>query len=143
MKPKIVCTGLENKGVCVMCGGELPKRRRIYCSEECAERYVHLFSWGEAQRDALKRAHWRCQICGVSNDGLFKIGVKLLDWDDNSIYILYRLEVHHIIPLSGADRAWHPLNVPWNLLVLCHDCHVYVHSKDYILGCSQEVMELL
>ena len=141
MKPKIVCTGFENRGLCAMCGGELPKRRRAYCSDGCADVYVSLFSWGSAYLDASKRVHHKCQACGVTRDGLFKVGLKELGYDDPSIYILYRFEVHHIIPLNGEDRTWHPLNIPSNLRVLCHDCHVYEHSKEYTSGCKQAMME--
>lgn len=138
---KVVCTGYENQGICSMCEGQLGERRRAYCSEECAECYAHLFSWGEAQRDALKQAHRRCQVCGISGNGLFKVGVKLLGWDDNSVYVLYRLEVHHIIPLNGEDRTWHRLNVPSNLLVVCHDCHVLLHTPAKLKKLEHQKMQ--
>jgi 5-methylcytosine-specific restriction endonuclease McrA len=39
------------------------------------------------------------------------------------------LEVHHIIPLNGAYRAWSKLNHPDNLIALCHDCHQTRHDE--------------
>ena len=133
---KAVCTGYENQGICAMCGGELPKRRRVYCSDKCAELYNHLFFWQTASSDAFKRADKRCQRCGRSY-----LDVPLVaegSWMERS-----GIEVHHIIPLNGADRTWHRLNMPYNLKVLCHDCHIYEHKKIAARRCSQEVMELV
>jgi hypothetical protein len=37
--------------------------------------------------------------------------------------------VHHIIPVNGEDRWFNPLNVPCNLIALCHDCHMKWHKR--------------
>jgi len=132
MKLKVVCTGYENQGICVMCGGELPKSRRVYCSDKCAEFYKHLFFWQTASHDAFKRAGERCQRCGRGCMDVPLLGEG--SWAERS-----GMEVHHIIPLNGEDRTWHRLNMPYNLRVLCHKCHVYEHSKEY----KQKVMELI
>lgn len=104
-----------------MCGRELTKRRRVYCSGECALLYWDLFFWNAAKCEAIERAHHKCQRCGVSERGLAKI---YSHWYQISI-----LEVHHIRPLNGRARTWNKLNIPSNLLALCHECHVLVHSQ--------------
>lgn len=121
---KIVCTGYENQGICAMCGGPLGKSRRIYCCEDCATQYRNLFYWPWAKYEAIKTAHHKCQRCGITGLGYFnthRAGLRPCDPSPT-------LEVHHIIPLNGAVRTWHPLNIPPNLLVVCHDCHVLLHT---------------
>lgn len=131
---KVVCTGYENQGICAMCGGELGKRRRVYCSGECAELYLDLFFWPYARYEAIERAHHRCQECGVTKRGLAKIYAR---WFEKA-----QLEVHHIIPLNGEFRQWHPLNIPSNLKVLCHDCHVVTRKKDIPAVPSKQTPQL-
>lgn len=121
---KKVCTGFENKGICAMCGGKLGKGRRCYCNDECAELYNDLFLWSRASSEAVKRANRKCQRCGITGDGYWKTHRDNFSPFAPSL----SLEVHHIIPLNGHDRTWHPLNTPDNLLVLCHDCHVLLHT---------------
>ena len=119
MRDKRLCTGYENQGICAMCGGKIESRRRQYCSDECANLYRQLFLWPTASRHAIKMANGRCQQCGITDKGICKS--RHLRWG------VRRLEVHHIVPLNGEERAWHRLNYPSNLLVLCHECHVLLH----------------
>lgn len=120
MKLKVVCTGYENQGICAMCGGKLGTRRRVYCSKECADLYLDLFFWPFARYEAINRTHHRCEECGVTERGLAKIYSRWFE--------MAGLQVHHIIPLNAEGRIWHRLNIASNLLVLCHDCHVLMHS---------------
>ena len=117
---KTVCTGYENHGICSMCGGQLPKRRRTYCCDECADLYCSLFCWPQASGNAIDKANHKCQVCGVSSDGTRAI--------HGNWYEKMGLRVHHIIPVNGEPRTWHPLNIPGNLLVLSHECHVLLHT---------------
>ena len=128
MRYKVICTGYENQGICAMCGGPLPSGRRTYCSTECYELYYDLFFWAQAAQNAMYRAHHKCQVCGITARGLSRI--ELATWGHHFLEI-YRLEVHHIIPLNGQDRTWHALNIPGNLLVVCHECHVILHSRKH------------
>lgn len=106
-------------GFCIWCEGELKNRRqKKFCSPECSKAYCLMFSWQDAARAALKRAHHHCQMCGVGWRGCIAYGDRHNPFD-----------VHHIIPLNGEDRTWHPLNYPSNLIVLCHDCHIAIHLK--------------
>ena len=121
---KPLCTGYENQGVCVMCGGELRGRRKVYCSAECHDLYLDLFFWPFARDAAIRRATRKCQICGVTRKGLAKI-CRNHSWGH------WGLSVHHLEPVKGATRTWHVLNIPSNLLVVCHDCHVLLHTPSY------------
>lgn len=123
MTLKVVCTGYENRGVCSMCGGVLSRGRRAYCSKECSDLYLNLFFWPWASWEAVARAGHKCQRCGVSEAGLHRLAYTTRCYDST-----YRLEVHHIIPLDGEPRTWHRLNYWANLLVVCHDCHVTLHT---------------
>lgn len=38
-------------------------------------------------------------------------------------YTSRHLEVHHRVPMNGEDRQYSILNLPYNLVVLCPDCH--------------------
>lgn len=95
-----------NKGICLWCGGELPKRRRKYCCDEHAELYfVHKIAplwWENARKAALLRANNCCEECGA--EGKWPV----------------KLEVHHIEKLE-AGEAYHnsPKNRLDNLKVLC------------------------
>jgi hypothetical protein len=115
----LILTGYEHTGRCFWCGGEFPdKRKRHYCSEKCSTEYHRHFEWNYASSWARERTGHRCQECGVEQKYLRGNG-----WAEFKT----NLEVHHIIPLDGAERWFSILNVPCNLLVLCHDCHVKRH----------------
>jgi 5-methylcytosine-specific restriction endonuclease McrA len=127
MTVKAICTGHENRGICVMCGGELRGRRTVYCSGECHDLYLGLFFWPWASDSAMRRCNHKCQRCGVTGRGLGRLQRQAGGWVDYR----FRLEVHHVIPLNGELRTWHRLNVPANLLVVCHECHVLLHTPSY------------
>jgi hypothetical protein len=106
-------------GFCIWCEGELKNRRqKKFCSQDCSHIYCLMFSWQDAAKAALKRAKNHCQMCGVGWRGCVAFSGRHNPFD-----------VHHIIPLNGEDRDWHPLNYPSNLIVLCHDCHVAIHVR--------------
>ena len=122
-----VLTGYEGIGRCFWCGKELEGKRKRYCRGHMGIYYKH-FMWQSASKWALERANYCCQNCGSK----------------------VRLEVHHIVPLNGGDRFFSALNLPWNLVTLCHECHVEIHKEVKQLKNSwedarakgQEVMEL-
>ena len=127
------------EGGCRWCGGPLKKRQRKYCCQTCVDAFYHTFEWQWASKQAVRRAHYRCQCCG------FKPGCRKSDF-------VSLLNVHHIIPVNGEVRTWHPFNHPGNLIVLCHDCHVAIHAKlnelvrvpmpPKLIDLRQQVMEL-
>lgn len=98
-------TGLEtNSRNCWLCGAELKLRQQRYCSGHGAL-YHELFDWNYARACAINRVRC-CENCGSDAD----------------------LQVHHITPLEGRERYMSRYNLPWNLMVLCHDCHVEIHA---------------
>ncbi|KKL90868.1 hypothetical protein LCGC14_1900370 [marine sediment metagenome] len=107
-----VMTGLEGTGTCWLCGADPGgKRYRRYCWGH-GRIYYELFHWSYASPAAIERAGYCCENCGVK-DVATRQG---------------RLEVHHIIPLEGGPRLWTFLNLPWNLIAFCHDCHQEIHA---------------
>jgi len=105
-----VMTGLEGTGACWLCGADPGgKRYRRYCWGH-GKIYYELFHWNYAVPAALERAGYLCENCGAAGDHSAS------------------LEVHHIIPLEGGPRLWTFLNLPWNLITFCHDCHLEIHA---------------
>ena len=113
----VVLTGFENDDHrCFWCGVELTgSKLKRYCRGHMKEYYNH-FMWIYASTEALKRADYRCENCG-------KKGAHSLGYSGR-----YNLEVHHIVPLEGNRRDFSAYNLPWNLIVLCHDCHLEIHA---------------
>jgi 5-methylcytosine-specific restriction endonuclease McrA len=106
-----VLTGYEGTGRCFWCGGVLKGKLKRYCRGHMTEYYNH-FDRGYASLEARKRAGRKCENCGKPED----------------IYARRtNLEVHHIVPLKGETRYFSAFNLPWNLIILCHDCHTNLH----------------
>ena len=59
--------------------------------------------WERSRQAALKRAGWRCEVCGRPG----------------------RLEVHHKTPLHKGGHPW----AADNLQVLCRGCHLSEHRR--------------
>ena len=105
----VVLTGFEIlPHRCFWCGGELKGKLRRYCYGHMKE-YYRNFEWESASSWAQDRAGHRCENCGIDS----KVG---------------NLEVHHIVPLKGTRRYFSAYNLPFNLIVLCHACHLAIHS---------------
>ena len=116
-----VITGYEGMGRCFWCGKEIQGRRR-FCGGKsgCWTQYQRHFSWSYASSWALRRSEYHCENCGKAAIDIEPIGGK---YNERS-----GLEVHHIIPLNGADRSMNVYNIFWNLVCLCHDCHMELHA---------------
>lgn len=123
-----ILTGYEGTGACLWCGKDFEGKRKRYCTgrmldtgEEAHWRQYHRhFNWTFARDWCLTRYEHRCANCG--HEGSYWNGV---------VYIRGKalLEAHHIIPMEGESREWTPYNLPWNLICLCHECHVLVHAR--------------
>jgi len=101
-----VLTGYEGpERRCFWCGGELKGKLRRYCRGHM-KLYYRYFMWQSASHHALWYAGHRCENCRHT----------------------YKLEVHHIVPLNGEKRDFSHYNLPWNLIVFCHQCHQEVHA---------------
>lgn len=136
-----ILTGYEGTGGCHWCGAALTGRSTRWCRSPHRDQEGHWheywkrFNWGSASFWCLQRYDHRCANCGRSTHTDRKY---LQPWDLVTEYSLYggywnykgivTLEVHHIIPLNGAERIWTPFNLPFNLIALCHSCHLEVHA---------------
>lgn len=106
-----VLTGYETEsGICFWCGKPLKGKAKHYC-RGCMTQYYNHFNWSYASHGARKRANYKCQNCG----------------DTEHDHGMTSLRVHHIVPLKGAARFFSAYNLPWNLVVLCHTCHLEIH----------------
>ncbi len=115
-----VLTGYEGtERRCFWCGGSLAgSKLKRYCYGHMTEYYNH-FDWGYAKSWCIERYEYKCASCGMHVDDIPEVG---------SYYKRSGLEVHHIIPLEGESRQFTAYNLPWNLIALCHTCHVAVHA---------------
>ena len=111
-----VITGYEGTGRCFWCGEDIEGRRR-YCSgrKGCWTRYQEHFRWGYASARCLKHYEYTCANCRLELYPAYWNGTR-------------RLEVHHIIPLNGEERTVSVYNIFWNLICLCHACHIELHA---------------
>jgi hypothetical protein len=112
----VVLTGYEGSGGCMWCGTPL-KGKHKYCYGHMTL-YYNNFNWGYASFEAKKRAGHKCENCGVSEHNISHYGQ----------FNMTNLEVHHIVPLKGEPRFFSAFNLPWNLIYLCHTCHLEVHK---------------
>ncbi len=122
-----ILTGYEGKGDCFWCGKDFEGKRKRYCkgqdldTDETAHwrQYHQHFTWAFARDWCNARYNHACANCSA-------IGSH---WaNDHFIRGEVLLEVHHIIPLEGESRQWTPYNLPWNLICLCHGCHLDIHA---------------
>ncbi len=110
-----VITGFEGTGGCFWCGESLNDKRRRFCGHRSGHwtLYANHFYWTYARSACLNQYEYRCANCGGKKEG-------------RGYYAISSLEAHHIIPLEGDYRAVSSYNVPWNLIALCHQCHLLI-----------------
>lgn len=111
-----VLTGYEGTDKCWWCGSEPHRGKRGRPSHFCwghGRLYDKHFNWNAASSWALERAGHKCENCGANE---MHVG----------FYKQTNLEVHHIVPLNGAPRFYSAFNLPWNLIALCHKCHLLI-----------------
>ncbi len=115
-----VLTGYETEsGICFWCGKPLKRKAKHYC-RGCMTQYYNHFNWSYASYEAKKRANYTCENCGEKGRSAWRFCTTPEDQRTN-------LRVHHIVPLKGAARFFSAYNLPWNLVVLCHTCHLEIH----------------
>lgn len=114
-----ILTGHEVKPhCCFWCGAGLQgKRNKRYCYGHMKLYYRH-FDWNYSSEWALERAGHMCENCGKEGEYPRNQWGRLEN---------YNLQLHHIVPLAGASRQFTAYNLPWNLIVLCRDCHLKIH----------------
>lgn len=114
---------------CAWCGGELPKRRRTWCSNRCADGFWKNHWWSLARRAAKRRDKYRCARCGhVPVKRPTKRSVSTTAY--NAAMRAWRktrkgdrLEVNHRIPCMGLHRTLSCAHHLENLETLCVACH--------------------
>jgi hypothetical protein len=80
-------------------GGISPERQAVYSSRE----------WAEAVKIVWKRDNHTCQRCGQA-------------WTRAGTIVMH---IHHIVGFEVKTLRTEPSN----LMLLCEDCHIWIHSK--------------
>jgi 5-methylcytosine-specific restriction endonuclease McrA len=112
-----VCALANKSGEgCAWCGGELPKRRRTWCGDRCANAFWTNHWWTLARRAAKRRDRYRCKRCGERAP---KRGSA--EW--RALRKTKRVEVNHIVQAQGAHVRLSCLHHLTNLETLCVSCH--------------------
>jgi hypothetical protein len=117
-------------GGCAWCGGDLPPRRRTWCSDRCGEAFWTNHWWTLARSAAKRRDKYRCRRCGhvapkrpsrvrFADEAAYRAAMRA--WRAGKP--VNRLEVNHRVPALGAHRALSCLHHLENLETLCVACH--------------------
>ncbi|EHQ35363.1 HNH endonuclease [Methanoplanus limicola] len=137
---------------CHNCGKEIPENMKwkdhaghTYCSKECKWEGIYTWdcsrkgerprvpgSWDWVINQVFKRDNYCCRLCGKTHKDLY--------WEKNSESVAperiknilkcnpsvfhYLFEFHHNLPIAIGGNS-----LPENVITLCHDCHVLVHSS--------------
>ncbi len=123
-----IITGFEGTGGCFWCGKDLEGRRRRFCGHRSGHwtLYNNHFFWGFARSECLERYDWHCANCGTEAEEIPP--TSYLYREAYAAAQKTQLKAHHIIPLEGQPRAMSPFNIHWNLICLCHGCHLEIHA---------------
>jgi 5-methylcytosine-specific restriction endonuclease McrA len=114
---------VENKkqGLCPICKKPKKKfepRRRVYCSEKCADVFNnYVTSWNVYVWRKLKKHNFTCNKCGITLE-------EIKEQDPMASYGY--LEVDHIVPIALGGDMWEDSN----LQVLCRSCHKEKTKQD-------------
>lgn len=116
-----ILTGYEGTDHrCFWCGESLDgSKLKRYCRGHMTLYYNH-FDWGYAKSWCFDRYEHKCANCGMEEADIPDLGT--------AYYPRSGYEAHHIIPVEGESRQFTPYNLPWNLIALCHECHLAVHA---------------
>lgn len=101
---------------CRGCGGDIPPKRKAWCSRACAHRYDP----GLVINQVKQRDKGICQMCGFDCFAA-KREWMTRRWDNPRPKRPPRAEYDHIVPFSEGG-----LTVIENMRTLCHDCHLKV-----------------
>ena len=101
-------TAPEATGRCVECEGELPPRKRKWCSQACIEAFGARHSSGMMRQRVLYRDNWTCGACGL-----------------HSPYGWNVFDVDHIVPVAEGGGEFDETNCR----ILCKSCHKRVTAE--------------
>lgn len=114
----------RKRGFCIICGNELPKKRRLYCSDECFSGWFQQFNpkweWPTIRHNAFKRDDFKCVKCGKKegDDSIY----------GGSVYLIG----DHINPIALGGSEWDLSNIQ----TLCSDCNK-IKTRDDIKKISK------
>ena len=84
-------------------GGVTPERQSLYGSEK----------WKNAVKAVWSRDDATCQKCGTRQNNSRDL----------------QFDIHHVVPFADSKEL---RTEPSNLVLLCHPCHLWVHSNDNV-----------
>lgn len=129
----------QPKGVCRVCKSRVTtKRRRFFCSRDCARIYSAVGNWNITRRLVAQRDKYTCQSCGVNARRLEKAWRELRELLSHAIWLeVGRLmrgrkgpvskswwECDHVKTVAESKkRGEAPDHSLSNLRVLCCRCH--------------------
>jgi len=123
---------------CVICGKELPKYKKKYCSDECFlawARQFHTDSWSSLRSEVIRESNFRCAKCG------FQVADIPSQWECFAVYPEFlkgeryccpaenMFVVDHIRPVALGGKEFDKSN----LQVLCEDCNKIKTKNDLVL----------
>jgi 5-methylcytosine-specific restriction enzyme A len=128
----------RQKGECTLCGGPIAKGRRLWCGQECADRYMMRASASHRRHAVRKRDKCVCQLCGCDTAKLGRL-LGLVRYNDQDGYLIWRHLVDMLLGL-GFNRPGCSASALWeadhirpkceggedeldNLRTLCIPCH--------------------
>jgi len=97
------------KGKCRFCKGDLPKRRRTFCSDVCVKIFLDKTDWGKIRKRVFKRDGGVCKICGCELNERARNGYH----------------VDHICPISKGGNLYDMDN----LQLTCSVCNLKKGAK--------------
>lgn len=109
--PLVQYVGAER--TCHWCGGELPKRRSRWCSDECSNAYGNNHWWTPARAAALARDGYRCTECGVLGWADVPASLLWVEVADRDLDPHPTTREHWAIAFGLLDRADYEEHYPW------------------------------
>jgi 5-methylcytosine-specific restriction enzyme A len=141
--------GPNGRGLCRMCGEEVPKGRRTFCDDICVHQYKLRNQPRYASGQLYKRDRGKCAICGIDTykvrreflkerneckkktlketQGCIKqVEQKYKDAGWSPLYNSRWYDTHHLLSVvEGGGPQDYPLDMDYlsNLQTMCKVCH--------------------
>jgi 5-methylcytosine-specific restriction enzyme A len=136
--------GPNGRGLCRMCGIEVPLGRRTFCGEDCVHQYRLRNDARYASNHFKTKDKGICAICGIDTLKVRREFLKELKeagghWSEEGKAVLQKykeagwvtnrvrfFDIDHIIPVieGGGPQDWDKeKDYTENLRLLCHVCH--------------------
>jgi 5-methylcytosine-specific restriction enzyme A len=130
--------GPNGRGLCRMCGEEVPKGRRTFCGEDCVHQYRLRNDARYASNQLRGKYKTVCALCGVDTKKEKQKFEKELKQCPDGLSYKERIEFRRGIEEKWAKAGWSPVYGKWY-----HVDHIipvaegggpqdYPRSKDYL-----------